>query len=166
MPWTRILRDERLTVNDSTCKSVPHLSVHKAEGRTTARHKRHQRLPVFGPALNSCLRRTPTPISGHHTEQEVHQRTVERAKQVRGSSYSLLEMRREAAAAVEYCESRPRCERQIVCMGAAPKKWASAWSGKEVVEQRVSQRERDLRALVCQMLEGCAVGSAGRSICV
>ena len=51
-------------------------------------------------------------------------------------------------------------------MGATPKKWASAWSGKEVVEQRVRERERDWWALVRLMLDGWDVGCAGRNICM
>ena len=53
-----------------------------------------------------------------------------------------------------------------MCMGATPKKWASVWCGKEVVEQSVKQRERDRRALVRPMLDVWAVGSTARNICM
>ena len=134
-------------------KSDPHLSVQKTKGRTTAQYKRHLRAPVFGPMLNSCPR-TCTPISGRQKEQDDRQRTVERAKHLRGLSYSLLAMRGcEAATAVEHSEARSSCEGQVVCMRAIRKKWASAWCGKEVVEQCVRQRERDRRVLVRPMLD-------------
>ena len=102
------------------------------------------------------------PISGRQTKQEVRQRTVERAKQVCGSSYNLLAMRGcKAATAVEYCDTRPSCEGQFVCMGATPNQWTSAWSGKDVVEPRGRKRERDRRALVRPMLEWVDRGLRG-----
>ena len=52
--------------------------------------------------------------------QDLRQRAVERAKQLRGLSYRLIAMRgREAATAVEYCETRPSCEGQVVCVGGS-----------------------------------------------
>ena len=100
-------------------------------------------------------------MSGHQEEQQDRQRTIEGVKQVCGSSYSLLTLcKRAAASAVEDGEARPSCKGQVVCMGETSKKWARAWSGKEVVEQCVRQRERDRLALVRPILDGWAVGRA------
>ena len=51
-------------------------------------------------------------------------------------------------------------------MRAIRKKWASAWCGKEVVEQCVRERERDRRVLVRPMLDVWAVGRAACNICM